>query len=129
MWLKLDCVVLFQVEVFLNGDWNNGISITLTADECAQPVDLSTIVGPKVGVNIECSLYTFYGTPVRTCADAIQRTAGSDTVTLKDLFIVPAGRFFMLPAKKVGDVLHLYHIGELCCPRESGMGCQRAVYK
>jgi len=96
----------------MNGDWNNGITITLTAEECAISDDLSIIVGSKVGVNIECSLYTFYGTPIRTCADAMQRTPNSDVVTMKDMFIVPAGRFFMLPAKKVGDMIYLSHIGE-----------------
>lgn len=105
----------FQVEVFPNGDWNNGVTITLTAEECAQPVDLSLIVVPKLGLTSECSLYTFYGTPIRTCEDAMQRSANSDTVTFKDIFVVPAGRFFMLPAKRVGDKLYLTHVGEWNC--------------
>jgi len=100
------------VQIFLNGDWNNGVNVTLSGEECAWKVDLSEIVAPKAGYNGNCSLYTFYGRRVRTCEQAMKRTAEKGEMVMNDLFIVPEGRFFMLPAREIGEVMYMNHIGE-----------------
>ena len=126
--------------MFMNGDWNIGYNITISAEECASKKNLADIVCPKVGIHSTCSLYTSFGAPVMSCADAAMpainskptdETDGDDARTdnkrrnrLGDLFIVPPGRLFMLPAKKVGDVYYIHHIGEKIAASAVGHGYQ-----
>lgn len=100
------------MQVFLNGDWINGVNVTLSSEECVGTMALSEIIAAKAGYNGNCSLYTFYGRRIRTCEQAMIRTSETGKMVMNDLFIVPEGRFFMLPAREIGEVMYMNHIGE-----------------
>jgi hypothetical protein len=90
-----------QLEVFDNGDWHGGLTVTLSAEECMRTVDLGEMVCPKLGLKDNCSLFSAVGTRVISCSDL--RIDNS-------VFVVPEGRPFMLPTRGVGYVAAIDHI-------------------
>jgi hypothetical protein len=92
------------LELFYNGEWENGMQVVLTQEECAWKVDIAEIVCPKVAEEPSCSLYSPFGTRVVSCSDLLLEN---------NVFIVPEGRYFMLPTKGVGFTMELDHIGRL----------------
>lgn len=91
-----------SIQVFDNGEWENGQSVELSAEDCASPeVDLGTIVCPRTGHAADCSLYSAWGKVVLSCADL----RPSDFV-----YVVPSGRLFMWPSHEVGHKMEIKHI-------------------
>jgi len=95
-----DCIEL-TVQAFHNGDWTNGVYVPLSRRECASSVDLAEIVCPRAGFDGVCSLFSAYGTRTISCTDAVADSS---------VFMVPAGRLFIIPTKEVGDRLEVDHL-------------------
>ncbi len=104
-----------QVQVFNNGDWSNGNSLTITVRECDTSNDLGTmtfplnfcqifdrlyisgeVICPKLGLEGFCTLFSAWGTRVTNCVDL---------KSYDNVFMVPEGRLFMIPTRGIGTTI------------------------
>ena len=95
-----DCPSL-SIQIFDNGEWENGQSVELTAGDCATKANIGTIVCPRTGHDDDCTLYSAWGTVVSSCAEL----RPADLV-----YVVPRGRLFMWPSHDVGHRAEIKHV-------------------
>jgi len=91
-----------HLQVFDNGEYENGLSVELSYADCTGSLDLAEIVCPKIEQESGCTLYSAWGTRVTSCNDVKNGSS---------VFWVQHGRLFMWPTYEIGHQVQIRHIG------------------
>ena len=64
-------IVIFpvQVNMFHNGNSNNGTRMDVTVEECQSTLEIGKFLCPKFGYHWNCNLYTSIGYKIASCND------------------------------------------------------------
>jgi len=93
-----------KLNVFANGEWENGQSVELSSTDCTNATDgkaLSALVCERVQVAPGCTIFSAVGVEVTGCADLKVGDA---------VYVVPENRLFMWPSHEVGHKTAVHHV-------------------
>lgn len=92
-------VLAVQINVHQNGDWQRGVEMTLTNQDCRRKEDLGAVICPQFSLDETCSLFTSWGTRITSCSDLKPHDS---------VFLVPANKLVVLPVRETKtDIQHI----------------------